>query len=172
MLLEIIMTRCDAGSRVQIWRVLPTTEDGADDGHDPTSAHGVGSREDSAASGAHHRVRGRPPAVGAERRVAASALDLPEYGHVKALKVATRGAFLLTFAGDSTSPRVHDAHGITDPKMLTDPTNLKDVECSPAGSWLERCLHTAGRRAAVAGLAMAAWDAGGNLTGLVHHADQ
>ena len=57
----------------------------------------------------------------------ASALDLPEYAHVKALKVPTRGAFLLTFAGDSTSARFHDAKGVTDPKMLPDPTNPKDI---------------------------------------------
>lgn len=57
----------------------------------------------------------------------ASALDLPEYVHVKALKVPTRGAFLLTFAGDSTSARFHDAKGVTDPKMLPHPTNPKDV---------------------------------------------
>ncbi|NCD16049.1 MAG: endonuclease [Actinobacteria bacterium] len=57
----------------------------------------------------------------------ASALKLPEYAHVKALKVATRGAFLLTFAGDSASPRFHDADRVTDPKMLPDPTNPKDI---------------------------------------------
>ncbi|VEP41853.1 MULTISPECIES: Z1 domain-containing protein [Tessaracoccus] len=57
----------------------------------------------------------------------ASALDLPEYAHVKALKVRTRGAFLLTFAGDSTSARFHDAKGVTDPRMLPDPTDPKDV---------------------------------------------
>lgn len=55
------------------------------------------------------------------------ALNLPEYGHVKALKVPTRGAFLLTFAGDSASPRFHDAKGVTDPKKLPDPTNPKDL---------------------------------------------
>lgn len=57
----------------------------------------------------------------------ASALGLPQYAHVKALKIATRGAFLLTFAGDSTSPRFHDAEGVTDPKKLPDPTNPKDI---------------------------------------------
>ena len=57
----------------------------------------------------------------------ASALELPEYAHVKALKVATRGAFLLTFAGDSASPRFHDGDRVTDPKMLPNPTNPKDV---------------------------------------------
>jgi hypothetical protein len=57
----------------------------------------------------------------------ASALDLPEYRHVKDLKVPTRGAFLLTFAGDSTSARFHDAKGVTDPKLLPDPTKPKDV---------------------------------------------
>ena len=56
-----------------------------------------------------------------------SALNLADYAHVKALKVPTRGAFLLTFAGDSTSARFHDAKGVTDPKMLPDPTNPKDV---------------------------------------------
>ena len=57
----------------------------------------------------------------------ASALSLPDYAHLKALKVKSRGAFLLTFAGDSTSARFHDAKGITDPKLLPDPTNPKDV---------------------------------------------
>ena len=57
----------------------------------------------------------------------ASALERPEYKHVKELKVATRGAFLLTFAGDSTSTRFHDAKGVTDPKLLPDPTDSKHV---------------------------------------------
>jgi len=57
----------------------------------------------------------------------AAALELPEYAHVKALKVATRGALLLTFAGDSASPRFHDAERVTDPKLLPDPTNPRDV---------------------------------------------
>lgn len=56
-----------------------------------------------------------------------SALQLPEYSHVKELKVATRGALLLTFAGDSASTRYHDARGVTDPKLLTDPTDPKNV---------------------------------------------
>ncbi|SMO49238.1 Z1 domain-containing protein [Propioniciclava tarda] len=57
----------------------------------------------------------------------ATALALPDYAHVKALKVPTRGAFLLTFAGDSASARFHDAKGVTDPVKLPDPTNSKDV---------------------------------------------
>jgi hypothetical protein len=57
----------------------------------------------------------------------AAALDLPEYAHIKALKVATRGAFLLTFAGDSSSPRFHDPSGVTDASKLPDPTNPRDV---------------------------------------------
>jgi hypothetical protein len=57
----------------------------------------------------------------------ASALELPEYRHVKELKVATRGAFLLTFAGDSTSARFHDAEGRTDPKKLPNPTDPKNI---------------------------------------------
>lgn len=60
-------------------------------------------------------------------REIASALELPEYAHVKKLKVATRGAFLLTFAGDSSSARFHDAKGVTDPKKLPDPTDPKNV---------------------------------------------
>ena len=57
----------------------------------------------------------------------ASALELPEYQHVKELKVATRGAFLLTFAADSTSARYHDASGVTDAKKLPDPTDPKNI---------------------------------------------
>ncbi|WP_043456915.1 Z1 domain-containing protein [Gordonia polyisoprenivorans] len=57
----------------------------------------------------------------------ASALEQPEYAHVKDLKVSTRGAFLLTFAGDSTSPRFHDAKGITDPAKLPNPTDPKNI---------------------------------------------
>lgn len=57
----------------------------------------------------------------------ASALDRPEYKHVKKLKVPTRGAFLLTFAGDSTSARFHDAKGVTDPKLLPDPIGPKNI---------------------------------------------
>lgn len=57
----------------------------------------------------------------------ASALDLPEYKQVKKLKVPTRGAFLLTFAGDSASTRFHDAKGVTDARKLPDPTNRKDI---------------------------------------------
>lgn len=57
----------------------------------------------------------------------ASALERPEYKHVKDLKVATRGALLLTFAGDSTAARYHDAKGVTDPKLLPDPTKPKDL---------------------------------------------
>lgn len=57
----------------------------------------------------------------------ASALSLPEYTHVNALKVPTRGAFLLTFAGDSASARFHDAKGVTDAAKLPDPTNPKDI---------------------------------------------
>lgn len=57
----------------------------------------------------------------------ASALDLPEYGHISSLKEPTRGALLLTFAGDSKSARFHDADGHTDPKKLPDPTNPKDI---------------------------------------------
>ena len=57
----------------------------------------------------------------------ASALSLPEYAHVNALKVPTRGAFLLTFAGDSASARFHDANGVTDAAKLPDPTNPKDI---------------------------------------------
>jgi hypothetical protein len=57
----------------------------------------------------------------------ASALELSEYAHVKKLKVATRGAFLLTFAGDSSSTRFHDAKGFTDPKKLPSPTDPKNV---------------------------------------------
>ncbi|WP_244970681.1 Z1 domain-containing protein [Gordonia jinghuaiqii] len=56
-----------------------------------------------------------------------AALDLPEYSHVKELKVPTRGAFLLTFAGDSTSARFHDTKGITDPKKLPDPVDPKHI---------------------------------------------
>lgn len=73
----------------------------------------------------------------------ASALQLPEYAHVKELKVATRGAFLLTFAGDSNSARFHDAKGVTDPKKLPNPTDPKNIAtlfsyalplaCAPAG---------------------------------------
>ena len=55
-----------------------------------------------------------------------AALELPDYSHVKALKVPTRGAFLLTFAGDSSSSRYNDTRG-TDPKKLPDPTNPKDI---------------------------------------------
>ena len=57
----------------------------------------------------------------------AAALELPEYRHIKELKVPTRGAFLLTFAGDSASPRFHDEKGVTDAKRLPNPTNPKDV---------------------------------------------
>jgi len=57
----------------------------------------------------------------------ADALELPEYSHLKALKVPTRGAFLLTFAGDSASARFHDAKGVTDAKLLPDPANPKDI---------------------------------------------
>jgi hypothetical protein len=57
----------------------------------------------------------------------ASALELPEFSHVKELKVATRGAFLLTFAGDSTSVRFHDAQGRTDPNKLPSPTDPKNI---------------------------------------------
>lgn len=64
--------------------------------------------------------------VDVDRKIA-SALQLPEYAHIKNLKVATRGAFLLTFAGDSGSARFHDAKGITDPKKLPDPTDPKNI---------------------------------------------
>lgn len=57
----------------------------------------------------------------------AAALERPEYEHVKDLKVATRGAFLLTFAGDSSSTKFHDAKGVTDPKLLPEPTKPKDI---------------------------------------------
>lgn len=57
----------------------------------------------------------------------AAALELPEYGHVKDLKVATRGAFLLTFAGDSSSARFNDSSGKTDPHKLSNPTDPKHV---------------------------------------------
>ncbi len=57
----------------------------------------------------------------------ASALNLPGFAHVKALKVPTRGAFLLTFAGDSASARFHDAKGVTDATKLPNPTNPRDV---------------------------------------------
>jgi len=57
----------------------------------------------------------------------ASALRRPEYAHIMDLKVPTRGAFLLTFAGDSTSTRFHDAKGGTDPKKLPNPTDPKDI---------------------------------------------
>ncbi|MER6972604.1 Z1 domain-containing protein [Nocardioides sp. NPDC000445] len=57
----------------------------------------------------------------------AAALNQPDYKHVKDLKVSTRGAFLLTFAGDSSSPRLHDANGVTDPKLLPDPTDPKNI---------------------------------------------
>lgn len=57
----------------------------------------------------------------------ASALELPEYKHVKELKVATRGALLLTFAGDSASARFHDAEGRTDPAKLPNPTDPKNI---------------------------------------------
>jgi hypothetical protein len=57
----------------------------------------------------------------------ASALELPEYAHVKELKIATSGALLLTFAGDSSSARFHDAKGFTDPKKLPDPTDPKNI---------------------------------------------
>jgi hypothetical protein len=57
----------------------------------------------------------------------ASALELPEFRHVKELKVATRGAFLLTFAADSTSTRFHDAQGRTDPSKLPNPTESKNI---------------------------------------------
>lgn len=57
----------------------------------------------------------------------ASALEMPEYAHVKKLKIATRGALLLTFAGDSSSARFHDAKGFTDPKKLPDPTDPKNI---------------------------------------------
>ena len=56
-----------------------------------------------------------------------SALELPQYSHVKRLKIATRGALLLTFAGDSASTRYHDAKGVTDPKLLPDPTDPKNI---------------------------------------------
>jgi hypothetical protein len=57
----------------------------------------------------------------------ASALALPEYKHVEELKVATRGAFLLTFAGDSTSTLFHQPLGKTDPTKLPNPTDPKHV---------------------------------------------
>jgi len=57
----------------------------------------------------------------------ASALDLAEYKHVKDLKVATRGAFLLTFAGDATSTKYHDEKGVTDPKKLPNPALPRDI---------------------------------------------
>ncbi|MDF3337898.1 Z1 domain-containing protein [Mycolicibacterium septicum] len=57
----------------------------------------------------------------------AEGLKLPEYAHVKELKIATRGAFLLTFAGDSGSARFHDAKGATDPKKLPNPTDPKNI---------------------------------------------
>lgn len=56
-----------------------------------------------------------------------SALQLPAYSHVKELKIATRGALLLTFAGDSASTRYHDAKGVTVPTLLPDPTDPKNV---------------------------------------------
>ncbi|OBB45418.1 Z1 domain-containing protein [Mycobacterium sp. 852002-51961_SCH5331710] len=55
------------------------------------------------------------------------ALEKPEYAHIKQLKVPTRGAFLLTFAGDSASTKFHDAKGATDPKKLPDPTDPKNI---------------------------------------------
>lgn len=55
------------------------------------------------------------------------ALEKPEYAHIKQLKVPTRGAFLLTFAGDSASTRFQDAKGATDPKLLPDPTGPKNI---------------------------------------------
>lgn len=56
-----------------------------------------------------------------------NALNRPEYDHVRALKVPARGAFLLTFAADSSSTRLHDAKGATDPVLLPNPTNPKDI---------------------------------------------
>lgn len=57
----------------------------------------------------------------------AAHLELPKYRHIRDLKVPTRGAFLLTFAGDSTSPRHHDEQGYTVPAKLPDPTKAKDI---------------------------------------------
>lgn len=57
----------------------------------------------------------------------AAALELPEFAHVKRLKVPTRGAFLLTFAADSASPRLNDIHKVTDPRKLPEPADPKDV---------------------------------------------
>lgn len=57
----------------------------------------------------------------------AQALELPQFAHVKDLKVPTRGAFLLTFAADSASARFHDAKGVTEASKLPDPANPKDV---------------------------------------------
>jgi len=54
-------------------------------------------------------------------------LELPEYAHVKELKTATRGAFLLTFAGDSASAKFHDEKGVTRPASLPEATDAKDV---------------------------------------------
>lgn len=58
-----------------------------------------------------------------------SALEFPEYAHIKELKVATRGAFLLTFAGDSASTKFHDPKkpGVTDPARLPDSTDPKNI---------------------------------------------
>lgn len=60
-------------------------------------------------------------------RSIATALELPEYRHIKALKVATRGALLLTFAGDSNATRFHDAKGVTNPQLLPNPTDPKNI---------------------------------------------
>ncbi|MEU0312299.1 Z1 domain-containing protein [Nocardioides sp. NPDC006273] len=54
------------------------------------------------------------------------ALDLPGYKHIKDLKVAGRGAFLLTFAGDSSSAK-YRANGVTEPKKLPALTPPKDI---------------------------------------------
>lgn len=60
-------------------------------------------------------------------REIATALERPEYEHVKELKVPTRGAFLLTFAGDSNMARFHDTKGVTDPKLLPNPADPKHI---------------------------------------------
>lgn len=57
----------------------------------------------------------------------ASALAQPDFKHIKDLKAPTRGAFLLTFAGDSTTKRFHDAKGVTDPKLLPDTTDPRHI---------------------------------------------
>lgn len=73
--------------------------------------------------------------IDVDRKIA-SALDLPEYEHLKELKIATRGAFLLTFAGDSTSARFHRCQG-RQPTQRSCPirrTRRTSRHCSPTRS--------------------------------------